>query len=223
MMFGFSNLNDMELIKQESSNKIMNSIEIAKLTKKEHKNVLSDIRKMLNELDIEPANFSARYIDKKGESRPCFILPKRECLVLASGYNIKLRAKIIDRWAELELKLLPQNYIQALESLLKSEKEKEQLKLEAQTNAPKVENYDKFIDSSSLQGFKEVSNMLGYGRNTFMKMLRDMKILNKHNLPYQRFLDAKYFEVKESTQNGFNIATTYVTPKGIEYLTNKLK
>ena len=86
----------------------MSTIEIAGLTGKAHKNVLADVRKMLAELNdpniggVEPADFSARYIDAKGEARECFNLPKRECLILVSGYNIELRAKIIDRWMQLE-------------------------------------------------------------------------------------------------------------------------
>ena len=37
----------------------MSSLEIAELTGKEHKNVVADLRKMLNELDLTAAEFSA--------------------------------------------------------------------------------------------------------------------------------------------------------------------
>jgi phage regulator Rha-like protein len=80
----------------------MDSREIAELTGKEHKNVLADVRNMLIELNIEPAEFSAGYLAGNGQTRECFNLPKRECLILVSGYNLKMRATIIDRWQELE-------------------------------------------------------------------------------------------------------------------------
>lgn len=41
--------------------KSMSSLEIAELTGKEHRNVMSDIRKMLDELNIDAAMFSATY------------------------------------------------------------------------------------------------------------------------------------------------------------------
>ena len=70
-----------------SSEMTMSSLEIAALTGKEHKNVLADVRNMLKELEIEPAEFSAGYKDGKGETRPCFNLPKHECMVLVPGYS----------------------------------------------------------------------------------------------------------------------------------------
>lgn len=79
----------------------MSSREIAELTGKQHKDVMRDIRNMfenLNERKIAPVD----YYDKKGEKRPEYRLPKRETLILVSGYNIELRARIIDRWQELE-------------------------------------------------------------------------------------------------------------------------
>ncbi len=80
----------------------MSSREIAELTGKRHDHVMADIRKMLAELGFQPPEFSGRYLDAKGEARACFNLPKRETLILVSGYSISLRARIIDRWQELE-------------------------------------------------------------------------------------------------------------------------
>ena len=83
----------------------MSSLEIAELTGKLHKNVLADIRRMLAQLGLRPADFSARYRDEKGEVRVCAHLPKRETMILMTGYSVPMRAKVVDRWAELEAKL----------------------------------------------------------------------------------------------------------------------
>ena len=63
-------------------------------------------RKMLEELDLAAAQFwtAAQVPGPNNSVRTIevFNLPKRECLILVSGYNITLRARIIDRWQELE-------------------------------------------------------------------------------------------------------------------------
>ena len=87
----------------------MSSREISKLTNKRHDNVMSDIRIMLESLEIQSPDFLGDYKDSKGRTYQCFNLPKRETLILVSGYNIQLRAKIIDRWEELERKELSKN------------------------------------------------------------------------------------------------------------------
>lgn len=83
----------------------MSSREIAELTGKQHKHVLDDIRKMLEELGQTSAGFSADLPDAYGRLQPAYSLPKRETLILVSGYNTELRARIIDRWQELEAKV----------------------------------------------------------------------------------------------------------------------
>jgi len=88
--------------------KSMSSLEIAELTGKEHKNVLSDIRNMFDGLGILAANFSAVRI-VRGKEYEVFNLPKRETLILVSGYSVAMRAAIIDRWQELEQKELLEN------------------------------------------------------------------------------------------------------------------
>lgn len=80
----------------------MSSREIAKLCGKRHDHVMADIRNMLTELKIQSPDFSGDYTDSKGRVYSCFNLPKRETLILVSGYRLELRAKIIDRWQELE-------------------------------------------------------------------------------------------------------------------------
>lgn len=95
----------------------ISSVEIAELCEKQHKNVIVDIRKMLAELKLNSADFSAQYQTKDGRMQPCFFLPKREALILVSGYRVELRAKIIDRLNELESQQsprLPQTLPEAL-------------------------------------------------------------------------------------------------------------
>lgn len=83
----------------------MSSLEIAGLTGKLHRHVLRDADKMLSELQIDGSKFGLVYRDAKGEGRRCLNLPKRECLILVSGYSVEMRARIIDRWMMLEAAL----------------------------------------------------------------------------------------------------------------------
>lgn len=82
----------------------MSTRDIAELTGKEHKNVMADTRAMLEQLGLTSAEFSANLPDAYGRPQPVFNLPKRETLILVSGYSLPLRTKIINRWQELETK-----------------------------------------------------------------------------------------------------------------------
>ncbi len=88
----------------------MSSREIAELTGKRHDHVMRDARQMLIELygENDLPKFGGVYKGGNGEDRPCYHLPKRETLILVSGYNLTMRARIIDRWQELEgLRIFP--------------------------------------------------------------------------------------------------------------------
>jgi len=82
----------------------MSSLEIAKLTGKDHADVLKDIRKVLIEVEIDEGKFSAIYLDSMNREKPCYNLPRRECDLVIAGYSAKYRLAIIDRWIELESK-----------------------------------------------------------------------------------------------------------------------
>jgi Rha family phage regulatory protein len=120
----------------------MTSKEIAELTGKEHSNVMRDIRNLVEELEKDKNlggfNFELSFIINElpnGGSKqlPMYQLTKKETLLLVSGYSAVLRAKIINRWEELEAKkqnLLPATYIDALKALVASEEAKEQALLQ---------------------------------------------------------------------------------------------
>ena len=80
----------------------MSTLEIAGLTGKRHDNVLRDADKMLAELKITALKIEGCYQGENGKALRVLSLPKRECLILVSGYSVELRARIIDRWMELE-------------------------------------------------------------------------------------------------------------------------
>ena len=84
------------------SNVAMSSLDVAEITGKRHFHVLRDIRQMIDTLKIDGTKFGAIFSDQYGRPLHGFKLPQREFLILASGYSVELRAKLVDRWIELE-------------------------------------------------------------------------------------------------------------------------
>lgn len=84
----------------------MSSREIAKLTGKEHKNVLRDIREMLDALEKDGSDLSHVREDKdaRGYTKQ-FHLDRELTETLVTGYSIPLRHKVIRRIHELEQKV----------------------------------------------------------------------------------------------------------------------
>jgi len=83
----------------------MSSREIALITSKRHTDVMRDIRNMYDQLG-ESISASA-YKDAQGKERRQYELDRDMTLTLVSGYNVKLRKKIIDRWSQLEKRTEP--------------------------------------------------------------------------------------------------------------------
>ena len=95
----------------------MTTVEIANQTGKRPDHVKRDAEVMLLELygEKDLPKFGASYVTK-GKTNPCYRLPKREVMILISGYSIKLRAAIIDRLEELE-KGIQKSSINPIDSL----------------------------------------------------------------------------------------------------------
>jgi phage regulator Rha-like protein len=81
----------------------MTSREIAELTGKDHKNVIRDIRTMLDELEKDGSNLSHPQEDKDSRGyTTCFHLNRELTETLLTGYSASARLKVIRRWHDLE-------------------------------------------------------------------------------------------------------------------------
>ena len=88
---------------------------------------------------------------------------------------------------------------------------------------PKAEFFDAVADSKTAISMNEVAKVLnikGYGRNKIFEYLRDNKVLDRWNVPYQRYVDNGWFRVIEQhyQKNGEPIVTTktLVYQKGVD-------
>lgn len=108
----------------------------------------------------------------------------------------------------------------------------ENLKITIEEQRPLVDFANKVSDSSNFIDMGKMAKLLkdehiNIGRNRLFDWLRRKEILMKNNMPYQRYIDGGYFQVKESvyeTPYGSKTQqTTYVTGKGQIYITEKLR
>lgn len=120
---------------------------------------------------------------------------------------------------------VPQTYSQALRALADAEEQKERLALENAELKPKADFYDAVVDSKTAIDMGSVAKVLnmGIGRNTLFKILREKKILQWNNRPYQEYIDRGYFRCIESSYtkpNGDTCVTikTVVFQKGVDFI-----
>lgn len=79
----------------------MSSREIAELTGSTHDNVLKTVRSLV-EKGVISGNETPYVHPQNRQTYAEFLLSYRDTIVVVSGYSVELRARIIDRWQELE-------------------------------------------------------------------------------------------------------------------------
>lgn len=101
-----------------------------------------------------------------------------------------------------------------------------QLQAEKEANAHKVEAYDAFLTADNAQSMNEVAKCLGVGRNKLFALLREKGCLMRNNLPYQQYMDAELFTVREVTvpKGDYveNKTQTLVTARGVDFIKDLL-
>ncbi len=216
---------------EKASTLTMSSREIAELCEKEHRHVARDIEVMFEQLEINPKGYVQIWTHpQNGQSYREFMLPKDLTLTLVAGYSVKLRKRIIDRWLELENQqnptaLLPQNYLQALEQLVASEKEKQALALENKAMKPKADFVDLYVDIGTTKSLRETAKILNMPEKAMIAALERDKALYRQSgnlIPYSDKQSRGLFTVKTGTaEHGHNFTQTRVTSKGIQWIAQR--
>lgn len=113
----------------------------------------------------------------------------------------------------------------------------EQQKKQLEQQKPLVDAYKQFLDVGDNMDFGTLAKHIGIGRNKIMAQLRDWKVLmtdeytvmgikqtgDKHNQPYQKYVDKGYFIVKhKQLKTGQYKPVTLVTPLGATAITKEL-
>lgn len=217
--------------------KTMSSLEIAELTGKQHKHVLTDIRNMLNSLNIDSAVFAAKYKDSTGRSLVMFNLPKRETLILVSGYSVAMRARIIDRWQELEEAnknkgifnkgIFMPNFSDPVEAAIAWANEKRISQMLEQTieeQKPKVEYVDKYIERNNTKNITATAKEIGISGRKLGEWLRkkDYAFKRTDKLVWkQQFIDEGYGVMKQTVKNDFDTSQALLTASGDFFVKTK--
>lgn len=162
-----------------TNNLTMSSREIAGLVNTSHDSVLKTVRDYISRGVVSGNETPYRHEQNK-QTYFEFKLCKRDALVVASGYSVELRARIIDRWQELESKdsVEPMAFLNdpaAMRSVLLSYTEKV---LELQ---PKADALDLISNSTDSRCIRDTAKELKCRPSDLTKYLLDNKWIYRNS------------------------------------------
>jgi anti-repressor protein len=203
--FGFEIGVDYTTIGYDYLGNIVEENGVAKNSELDNQLVRVDKRDYILKLDMAKQIAMLQKNDKGKEARQYFVECEKELIrskqIALPNFQDPAEAAIA--WA--------MEYREKQLALQKVEEQKEIIAL----NAPKVEFAEQLLMSTDALDFATASKAMSlpFGRNTLFEKLRELKILDSKNEPYQSFVDRGYFTVLESS---------FINPKtGDRQLTSK--
>lgn len=218
------------------SGQTMSSQEIAELCEARHNDVVNTIKRLYEKGVLRDRRKTPREQPSPVGGRPTVVyeLDYRDCMVVISGYRDEVRARIIDRWMEMERALAAQaasksvalpNFsdpVAAARAWADAKESERALQVKLEEAAPKLEFVERYVESSSgAKGFREVCKLLKAKEPEFRLFLEEHKVMYRLGgawTAYQNHIDAGRFEVKTGTANEHAYTQAKFTPKGVEWI-----
>lgn len=188
--------------------KTMSSRVIADICQTSHDVVLKTIRSLV-ERGVVSGN-ETQYVHKQNkQSYPEFLLNFRDSMIVASGYSVELRARIIDRWQYLEAAkkannafAIPTTFAEALRLAADQSEALLIANEKLATAAPKVEYYEKIVVRDHLLNATQVAQKVGMSAVKMNVILTDLSVYSKavkRSRTFQQwFIDKGYGELKQT-------------------------
>lgn len=120
---------------------------------------------------------------------------------------------------------LPGDYLTALKALVASEEEKQKLQIENKEQKEVLNTFETAKGNILVRELAKIMSKEGIsiGEKRLWEKLREWKLVNSKNEPYQKYIDMGVFELKEGVKNNHTYRTLKITGKGQVYIINKFK
>lgn len=225
------------VFKGESNEVLTNSLLVAEKFGKNHKHVLESVRELVRgcaEKSADPMFAESTYINtQNGQEYPMFVMNRDGFTLLAMGFTgekaLQFKLEYINAFNKMEETIknggfnVPKSFREALLLAAEQQAQIEQQQMRIEEMKPKEEFFDQVTDSKDACDMATVAKVLnmGVGRNKLFEILRDKRVLQERNTPYQSYIDRGWFRVIESKYtkpNGDMCINfkTIVYQKGIE-------
>ncbi|EMZ8721762.1 phage antirepressor KilAC domain-containing protein [Escherichia coli] len=191
------------------------------------------IEKILDELDGE--HYTKSVVEKMNKTSMLVItMTFKQALRVAARESKAVRRSLIDKLEELQQAstaspAIPQTLPEALRLAAELAEQKMQLEQQLVAAAPKVDFADRVSVANGIL-IGNFAKVVGLKQNALFAWLRENGILiasgGRKNVPFQQYINAGYFTVKEvvlDDEDGYQIRLTpQLTGKGQQWLTRKL-
>jgi phage antirepressor YoqD-like protein/predicted transcriptional regulator len=207
-----------------NNNLTMSSREIAELCEARHNDVVATINRLF-EKGLLRSSRKTRQEATGGRPVDVYDLTERDSYLVVAGYSDEVRARIIDRWQELEQQAqfsIPKTFAQALMLAANQAEQIEQQHAVIEQQRPAVEFVDHYVSSTGNRGFREVCKLLNANESEFREFLIENGIMYRLGgalTPMAQHMNTGRFVVKAGASDGghaFNQAK--FTPKGIQWV-----
>lgn len=206
----------------------MSSREISSLVEARHNDVISTIDRLFDK-GLLRSSRKTRREETGGRPIEVYDLIERDTHLVVAGYSDEHRARVIDRWQELEAAqkpAIPQTYASALLEAGRLAMELEQAGAQLAIAAPKAEFVDRYVDATGTYGFRQVAKMLSVKENWFSDFLIEKGIMYRLSgrlTAHSGHIDAGRFVPRTGVaKNDHSFTECRFTAKGVEWVAGEI-